>query len=115
MNFKTLLSIATLTFPLLSHAEISNSSTANPLKQLNVRVSMQRMLQSTDDQYFLSLFAGVHNRRGTLMVLQNNQQIQLKGTQKGNDLVLNADLSNQANIGVVSQLSRQLDANSGIF
>ena len=102
---------------MLSNAEtVSATPNLNPLTQLsNVRISMQRMLQSTDNQYFLSLFAGVNNPRGTLTVLQNNQQIQFKGSQKGNDLVLNADLSNQANIEVIKQMTGTLDANSGVF
>ena len=59
MKIITSLSLAILTLPIVTHAEVvSPSSQLNPLTQLsNVRVSMQRMLQSTDDQYFLSLFA----------------------------------------------------------
>ena len=117
MKTKTLLYLSLIFFPMLSNAEtVSATPNLNPLTQLsNVRISMQRMLQSTDNQYFLSLFAGVNNPRGTLTVLQNNQQIQFKGSQKGNDLVLNADLSNQANIEVIKQMTGTLDANSGVF
>lgn len=117
MKTKTLLYLSLIFFPMVSNAEtLSATPNLNPLTQLSsVRISMQRMLQSTDNQYFLSLFAGVNNPRGTLTVLQNNQQIQFKGSQKGNDLVLNADLSNQANIELIKQMTGTLDANSGVF
>ena len=117
MKIKTILSLITLSIGSLVHAEDSVSKpSVNPLSQLNnVRVSMQRMLKSTDNQYFLSLYAGVPNPKATLTVLENADTIALKGTQKGNDLILNADLSTQPNIEVVKKITGVLDSNSGIF
>ena len=111
------LSLAILTLPIVTHAEVvSTSSQLNPLTQLsNVRVSMQRMLQSTDDQYFLSLFAGVANPKATLTILGNSDLIKLKGTQKGNDLSLNADTTTQSEIEVLKQITGVLDSNTGVF
>ena len=111
------LSLAILTLPIVTHAEVvSPSSQLNPLTQLsNVRVSMQRMLQSTDDQYFLSLFAGVANPKATLTILGNSDSIKLKGTQKGNDLTLNADTTTQPDIEVLKQITGVLDSNTGVF
>ena len=111
------LSLAILTLPIVTHAEVvSTSSQLNPLIQLsNVRVSMQRMLQSTDDQYFLSLYSGVANPKATLTVLENSDSIKLKGTQKGNDLTLNVDIKTQSNIEVLKQITGVLDSNTGVF
>lgn len=117
MKIITSLSLAILTLPIVTHAEVvSPSSQLNPLTQLsNVRVSMQRMLQSTDDQYFLSLFAGVANPKATLTILGNSDLIKLKGTQKGNDLSLNADTTTQSEIEVLKQITGVLDSNTGVF
>ena len=73
MKIRTLLCLSLISLPICGHTDtISDSSNLNPLTQLsNVRVSMQRMLQSTDDQYFLSLFAGVANPKATLTILEN--------------------------------------------
>lgn len=116
MKIQSLLCVVALFLPFLSYAEVTNTTTLNPLKPLsNVRVSMQRMLKSTDEQYFLSLYAGVTKPHATLTVLGTDQKIELKGSQKGNDLVLNADPFVQADLGVVTQITGVLDANSGVF
>lgn len=117
MNIKKILSVNFLFLvPVLSFAESSISISNNTLKPLaNVRISMQRMLQSTDQQYFLSLFAGVANPKATLTRLENADVVALKGTQKGNDINLNADLTTQASIEQVKKITGTLDANSGVF
>ena len=94
-----------------------NNRGLNPLVQLNnVRISMQRMLKSTDDKYFLSLFAGVPNPHASLMDLSNQHTVELKGIQKGNDLLLNAvPLAESNQNEAVNSLSGLLNANSGVF
>ena len=75
---------------------------------------MQRMLKSTNDQYFLSLYAGVPNPKAVLTVLANSDSISLKGTQKGNEIVLNPTES-QGQLEQLKKITGVLDANSGIF
>ncbi|NHC03551.1 hypothetical protein G9F31_07175 [Acinetobacter sp. 187] len=116
MNFKTLVSIAALTLPLLSHAEVQNSSSANPLKQLtNVRVSMQRMLKSSEGRYFLSLYAGIAKPHAVLTDLIEKKNINFKGTQKADQIVMDAVNDGASDDFIPMQLSGSLNVNSGIF
>lgn len=116
MNFKTLVSIAALTLPLLSHAEVQASSSANPLKPLNnVRVSMQRMLKSSEGRYFLSLYAGIAKPHAVLTDLIEKKNINFKGTQKADQIVMDAVNDGASDDFIPMQLSGSLNVNSGIF
>lgn len=81
------------------------------LKQFSdVRVSMQRMLRSTEGRYFLDLYAGVWNPRGTLYDFVEKKYVSFKGSQKGDQLSLQAvDNKNY------SALTGTLNANTGVF
>lgn len=110
MNFKTLFPLVLLSLPLLSHAEVANTTSLNPLKPLtDVRVSMQRMLKSSEGRYFLSLYAGIPKPHATLYDLIDHKNIEFKGTQKADQVVLDAV------DGQTVQLKGSLNVNSGIF
>ena len=113
MKTKLLLCIAALTFSNLSMAEtVLNAPEYKPLN--NVRVSMQRMLKSTEGRYFLSLYAGIWNPHATLYDLIEDQIINLKGLQKGDQLNLKSVDADPENItSRTYQLSGMLNANSG--
>lgn len=116
MNFKTLVSVVVLTFPLLSHAEVTHTNSLNPLTQLsNVRVSMQRMLKSTDERYFLSLYAGIARPHGTLYELSENKNIEFRGAQKGHDLDLKAVQIDSLQREDIAQIMGNLNVNSGVL
>ena len=91
MNNKILPSFVLLLFSGLSFAETapaleSNGQQLSPLT--NVRVSMQRMLRSSEERYFLDLYAGVWNPKSTLYDELNQTEMDFKGTQKGDVLEL---------------------------
>lgn len=116
MKIQTLWCITALSLPCLSHAEVSNSASLNPLKQLsNVRVSMQRMLKSTNERYFLSLYAGVAKPHGTLYDLSENKNIEFRGTQKGSNLDLKAVQLDSLETGDIAQITGNLNVNSGVL
>ena len=117
MNFKTLFSVLVLISPVLSHAEnLTNSASLNPLTQLsNVRVSMQRMLKSADGRYFLSLYAGIAKPHGTLYELNENKNIEFRGTQKGHDLNLKAVQIDSLQRQDIEQIIGNLNVNSGVL
>ena len=127
MNNKILLCLAACTLPSFGFAQtmlsqLSDAADVADVKAVpevqalsNVRISMQRLLKSTDGQYFLSLYAGVPNPTAVLTVLKNSDAISFKGTQKGDQLVLNANVENQSQIEQVRSITGVLDANSGIF
>ncbi len=116
MKIQTLWCITALFLPCLSHAEVSNSASLNPLKQLsNVRVSMQRMLKSTNERYFLSLYAGVAKPHGTLYDLSENKNIEFRGTQKGSNLDLKAVQLDSLETGDIAQITGNLNVNSGVL
>lgn len=110
----------------VSHAEIvqssnntTNSATvATQYKALsNVKINMQRMLRSTDGQYYLDLYAGVWNPRGTLTDLKSNKFVRFEGLQKADTLNL-ASLVSPADATLEAgdyQLSGQLNAITGNF
>lgn len=116
MKIQTLLCIAALSLSCLSHAEVINSASFNPLKQLsNVRVSMQRMLKSTDERYFLSIYAGIAKPHGTLYDLIENKNIEFRGTQLGNDLDLKAVQMDLLEREDIAQIIGNLNVNSGVL
>lgn len=95
-----------------------SSHTVKPLN--GVRVSMQRMLKSSEGRYFMSLYAGVDNPRATLTDLMTGSSIAFKGSQKGDQLVLksvdvSADTETNSKASNSEQLSGTLNANTGIF
>jgi len=113
MKTKLLLCIAALSFSNLSMAEtVLNAPEYKPLN--HVRVSMQRMLKSTEGRYFLSLYAGIWNPHATLYDLGEEQTINLKGLQKGDQLNLKSVDADSENItNKTYQLSGMLNADSG--
>ena len=117
MYSKILVSLTALIIPGLSFAETANNFGINPLKQLNnVRVSMQRMVKSTDGNYFMSLYAGITNPHATMYNLKDQSITEFRGTQKGNQLNLfsiNTD-PQQQNFEQV-QLNANLNVNTGIL
>lgn len=83
----------------------------------NVKINMQRMLRSTDGQYYLDLYAGVWNPRATLTELNTEKSIRFEGLQKGHQLNL-ASLISPADASLEAgdyQLSGQLNAITGNF
>lgn len=73
--------------PLTSFAQnTSSNESLQPLK--NVKVSMQRMLKSTDGRYFLDLYAGIPVPHAHLTDTQTKKKIEFKGMQKGQQLTL---------------------------
>ena len=113
MKTKLLLCIAALSFSNLSAAEtVFSAPEYKPLN--NVRVSMQRMLKSTEGRYFLSLYAGIWNPHATLYDLGEEQTINLKGLQKGDQLNLKSvDVDSENITNKTYQLSGMLNADSG--
>lgn len=117
MKIQAALCISALSLPCLSFAETTNNFGVNPLKPLNnVRVSMQRMVKSTDGNYFMSLYAGIAKPHATMYNLKDQSITEFRGTQKGNQLSLvsiNTD-PQQQNFEQV-QLDGSLNVNSGIL
>ena len=108
--------IISLFIPLFSFAETPQVEQESLKPLSNVRISMQRMLKSTDGRYFLDLYAGIWNPHGTLIDLQNPKHISFKGTQKGDQLNLHS-VAVQAEPAVNSsyQLIGVLNANTGVL
>ena len=103
-----------LSISCFSFAESTTSTVQADLKPISgVRVSMQRMLQSSEGRYFLSLYAGIAHPHGTLYDLMKLKEIDFKGTQKADQI----DLKSVVSGGDVEQyqLSGTLNANSGVF
>lgn len=118
MNKKILLCIAAFFASSMSFAE----SPAVPvegsqLKSIgNVRVSMQRMLRSTDGRYFLDLYAGIWNPHGVLTDTAENKSIAFKGSQKGDFIHLKSVSVDSMDEAVAKyELSGKLDANTGLM
>lgn len=80
----------------------------------NVRINMQRMLGSTDGQYFLDLHAGVWNPRATLTLVNVDRAIEFEGLQKGDQLTLSSTATDRSAAGEY-QLNGRLNALSGDF
>lgn len=126
MKIKNLLCIAAFICSSSSFAEVSPAAAANAAavpgseyKTLhNVRVSMQRMLRSADNRYFLDLYAGIWNPHGVLKDLTENRSIAFKGSQKGDQLNLKSisvDSMDEEEVQQKYELSGQLDANTGLL
>ncbi|GEM_PF-729239 len=95
-----------------SFAETTPNSTENLVTLKDVRISMQRMLKSTDGAYFLDLYAGIWNPHGTLSNLQEQTRTMFKGSQKGDLISLQSTDQAEAN---PYTLTGNLNANSGQF
>ena len=106
--------IVSLFIPLFSFAETPQLEQESLKPLSDVRISMQRMLKSTDGRYFLDLYAGIWNPHGTLVDLQNPKRVSFKGIQKGDQLNLQS-IAVQAEPPVNSsyQLTGVLNANTG--
>lgn len=118
MNSKILFSIAALSISSVSFAETSTTTaiSANPLKPLtNVRISMQRMLKSSEGRYFLSLYAGIAKPHAVLTDLIEKKNINFKGTQKADQIVMDAVHDGTSDDFIPMQLNGSLNVNSGIF
>lgn len=113
MKTKLLLCITTLAFSNLYAAEpVLNTPEYKPLD--HVRVSMQRMLRSSEGRYFLSLYAGIWNPHATLYDLVKNETIHLKGLQKGDQINLKSvDVDAENSTNKAYQLSGILNSNTG--
>lgn len=116
---KTQLLVALIAFSIscFSFAEITQTPTNTELKPLSgVRVSMQRMLKSSEGRYFMSLYAGIHNPHATLTDQMEASIVEFKGTQKGDQLSLKSVSFNldSSEVGRY-QLNGTLNANSGVF
>ncbi|WP_374665890.1 hypothetical protein [Acinetobacter sp.] len=115
---KTLLCLAVFTFSTISFAESPPVPAENTqLKSIgSVRVSMQRMLRSTDGRYFLDLYAGIWNPHGVLKDLAENKSIAFKGSQKGDQLKLKSvSVDSMDGAAATYELSGKLDANTGLM
>ena len=87
MNAHVLLGALALTISLNTFAETTiTNETLQPLK--DVKVSMQRMLKSTDGRYYLDLYAGIPLPHAHLTDTTQSQKIDFKGMQKGQHLSL---------------------------
>lgn len=115
MKFKIMLALTALTFSSINHAETgANSKNLIPLN--DVRVSMQRMLRSTEGRYFLSLYAGIWNPHAVMTDLVENKNIAFKGLQKANQLTLKSVNSEKDSAPTGEyQLTGSLNANTGYF
>lgn len=80
----------------------------------NVRVSMQRLLRSTDNEYFLSLYMDVLHPNATLTSFKDNVTIQLKGEQKDDQVLFKAEQpSDDSN--AIQELKGQLNYKTNVF
>ncbi len=114
MKKQLLAAMATLSISCFSFAETVTNSNANTLMPLSgVRVSMQRMVKSSEGRYFMSLYAGINNPHAELYDLVENKTIGFKGTQKGDQLNLKSVSSEESTD--TYQLSGVLNANTGLF
>ena len=114
MKTKSFLCLIALSLSSFSFAE-STATISEQLKPFNnVRVSIQRMLRSADNRYFLDLYAGIWNPHGTLKDLTENKSIAFKGIQRGNLLNLKS-VSVDSSDETVTQytLDGNLNANTG--
>ena len=118
MKIKTVFSGAALfliTSTIMVHAG-SKEITTEQYKPLNsVRVSMQRMLKSSEGRYFLRLNAGITKPHATLYDFVENKNIDFKGTQKGDEIVLDSVEFNESLAKSVYKIVGTLNSNSGVF
>lgn len=75
---------------------------------------MQRLLRSTDNEYFLSLYMDVLHPNATLTSFKDNVTIQLKGEQKGDQVLFKAEQpSDDSN--AIQELKGQLNYKTNVF
>ena len=99
---------------LLSCSQVQAEEAKAELKQIsNVRISMQRMLRSTEGRYFLDLYAGIWNPHAELYDFVEKKYIDFKGSQKGDQLDLKS-VDDKGNADAFS-LTGVLNANTGVF
>ena len=117
MKTQFFIAITALSISCLSFAETAPTQINTELKPFtDVRVSMQRMLKSSEGRYFLSLYAGIAKPHATLTDLMDNTTIELKGTQKGDQLYLKSFSTNSdGTLNSNDQLAGMLNANTGVF
>lgn len=105
---------ALLCAPIASAENIQGLISAKLTPLSNVRVSMQRMVQSKDRRYFMNLYAGVYNPRGILYDFIDEVDVGFKGTQKGDQLNLSSLADPQKGVTEGTyRLTGVLNANSG--
>jgi len=110
-----LVALTALSISCFSFAEVTQTVSNTDLKPLSgVRVSMQRMLKSSEGRYFMSLYAGIQNPHGVFYDLMDGTSIDFKGSQKGDQLSLSSVGSDLSEAGRY-QLNGTLNANSGVF
>lgn len=116
MKISKLSLLLALCLPVVSFAQEADI-TLPELKPLpEVRISMQRMLRSTEGRYFLDLYAGIWNPHGTLTDLQEPKQINFKGTQKADFIDLNSvHVGTEQSAATAYRLAGTLNANTGSF
>ena len=117
MNSKILLCTAVLALPSVAFTQTAQTTSASEqLKPLNnVRVSMQRMLRSTDGRYFLDIYAGIWNPHGSLYDQTRATSYALKGTQKADQINLLAVSAEGMATPNNETLNGTLNANTGIM
>lgn len=115
MKTKILICLAAFSCSTSNFADTVAAGNTNSLKLFpNVRVSMQRMLKSSDERYFLSLYAGIWNPHATLYDLTEQQKIPLKGLQKGDHINLKTvEAAAGEPLNMQYELDGVLNANTG--
>lgn len=116
MKIQFFVAMTALSISCFSFAETTPTAINTELKPFNgVRVSMQRMLKSSEGRYFMSLYAGFANPHATLTDLMNNTATDFKGTQIGDRLDLKSMSTNADGTNNNDQLTGMLNANTGLF
>lgn len=116
MKTQFFIAMTVLSISCSSFAETTPTAINTEFKPFNgVRVSMQRMLKSSEGRYFMSLYAGIANPHATLTDLMNNATVDFKGTQKGDQLDLKSMNTNADGTNNNDQLTGMLNANTGLF
>ena len=111
MKAHVLLGALALSISTISSAQNTTSNeTLQPLK--NVKVSMQRMLKSSDGRYFLELKSGIWNPSARLHDQVLNQDYQLSGLQKGNAIELKGSNAEQPDLQLKGELNSKLGSMS---
>ena len=117
MKSKLLIAMTTLSISCFSFAETQSTSSNPALKPLSgVRVSMQRMLKSSEGRYFMNLYAGIAHPHGVLTDLMDGTTTDFKGTQKADQLDLKSiTAESDPSVNSSDQLTGLLNANTGVF
>ncbi|MEG0481968.1 MAG: hypothetical protein RR569_02550 [Acinetobacter sp.] len=116
MKTQFFVAMTTLSISCFCFAETTPTAINTELKPFSgVRVSMQRMLKSSEGRYFMSLYAGIANPHARLTDLMNSTTIGFKGTQKGDQLDLKSLNTNSDSTSNNDRLTGVLNANTGFF